>query len=496
MSEWSSVGNMKDSDREVSEEYEQYEEDCDDISPKAAKGLKIGWALITVFCIIGILCLGGKLYSEVRKQQTGHKAGKAYLDKMTKQAKNYYEDKYHKEAVVTENGYLRVQGMSEEELSDIYVVLEGGTTVIYREDKKQFLDDEQAGVIEDKINENVLKNLLHEAVKESGFMAQDIIVERGETNLFGVGTNIAGHFFHDYYEGEVMEYLKNEPVTLTGVQVYILCEKNAERELMIACLQDKMREAFLGFTDSEIEICFLSENCYQQYLDQQYRKPDVGMEECYASYVMGKQEKTYIQHYIKVADGIYVTSAESNLILEEKDIVLEKENEVSDKQINELLLNNHQKKYREKGKAAVAYSQMIVRTPVYRIRYSERIESYLQQKTYHEIAVYIKFVPEEAGIEKPLKQEIDDEIVKLSETTQAVRERLETIMETGKEAADDDKKELWQRCRLYYFNPEKDDRCKDLAADLSDAERLIIKEGLTTDCFGGYEILCRDIENN
>lgn len=482
------------------DEKEKYEdEEYPVLSPRLEAFFRCSWIAVLTLCIIGMSVLGIKLYREVNAQQAGNKTGAAHLKKITEQAIQYYEDKYDKSAIVKENGYVRVQSMTEKALSDIYVVLEDGATILYIEETKQFSDDGQAGVISDQITEKVLQDLLQETKKACDFKAKDMVIEDIEVNIYGKGTNKEGQFFHAYYEGDIAQFLSEETVTLLGTQLYVLCAREEDTAAFMNCLQEKMQDTFGGFSDSEIAVCFLSEESYQKYLDGQYRKPDVGMEECYASYVIGRKEETYVQHYVKAAKGIYVTSAVPDLVLEEGDIVFEETKEITDKTINEQLLQNFKQASaetdQEQSKQPAVYSQMIVRTPVYRLSCSEKMKAYLQDKTNLELAVYVKFVPEEAGIENPLKQEIDDGTVELSKTTKVVRDQLGKTIEAGKEAGQEDKKVLWQRCRLYYFEGTKDYRCKDLAADLSDAERMVVEQEGENVYFGGYEILCENADD-
>lgn len=470
--------------------------------------INILYGAIFLSCFCGIIYLGRTIYSQIAEQNHSDKNIEASIKSFGEDAATYYEEKYGSRLNVKNSGSIYIEGISNTETGDLYIETEEGDAIIYIEEKNQIYDDRQAKDIEKKLNDEVWKNIIDMAADTCGMAKDRVIMKEASFNYYGNGKNVEGNFYHELYEEDkgIDEFILRENISITGAELYVKCEKSFDMEKFIKSLSDEIREQFSGYDESEIEVCFLSEDCYQRYLEGEYRKPDIDMNDCYARYIIGKKNYSYIQNYIKAANGIYITSAERDFILSEGDIIFEEEKNIDENELNKIMKDNYDKymlsrkeedisknddAQEKNSKENHSYSQVILRTPVYQLKYSDRINEYMESKTYKEINVYIKLVPEEIGVEGALKTEINDEVIKLSDSNQFINDTLNHYIEAGKEATDEQKQKLWQVCKLYYLAGGKNGdsyRCKDIYAEMSDAERAVIKSDVQNYYFAGYEL--------
>jgi hypothetical protein len=120
-----------------------------------------------------------------------------------------------------------------------------------------------------------------------------------------------------------------------------------------------------------LKLTVLSKECYEAWQPGESRYPGIDMLDCYATYELGKNPCCYMQHYVKLTEGVYITSKEKDFILEEGDLTLI-EADIAKEQINDYNIN--------------------AATPFYHIRFSNRIKKQIG----NELSVYLRFVPEEA----------------------------------------------------------------------------------------------------
>ncbi len=166
-------------------------------------------------------------------------------------------------------------------------------------------------------------------------------------------------------------------------------------------LAQMLSESFPGYT--WVNLIVLSPECYEKYIAGEYRYPGIDLLDCYAEYQIGSNPRRYIQHYVKLADGIYATAHVSDLILEEGDITLVEA--ISEDELNQMIYANYEAlpdeaeenkngSYMVEDKAHVNYYTVTAATPIYKVQFSERIKEQFGD----ELSVYLRFVPEELGL--------------------------------------------------------------------------------------------------
>ena len=478
-------GDTQEEDRENVEEDnggETEEEMISSVSTGVLKTIRILSGVLCLLLMAGLLITGTRLYCKLHKQRSQYtiEDEKAYLKTKTKEAVRYYEDKYGETPKVKESSLVRIRSMEDDRSMDVLVEMEDGTRVIVRQRDKDCVDDKQAGVIGDQIREVVLQKIFTDVKKKSGFEPKEIVTLSADGNVYGDGTEAQGSYYHHFYGGDMEAFLQEEKIRLSKTEIYVICQEKEAWQAWLEDFKSELEETFRDYADSEIEVCFLSEECYQKFQKKEYRKPDISMAECYGTCLLGRKEELTKQQYVKAADGVYITAVEPDLLLQEEDILFEKA-EPGEKELNEWLKGQN--------------TYVLPRTPVYQMILSDRIIQYLQKDNGRELKLYVRFVPEEAGITAPLKQEIKEETIRFESLSQSLKAVLETYIQAGKNASEEQKKELWQTGRLYCVEKDEDScRCYDIYADLSDAELLTIsgretKEGqLRRYYFGGYKI--------
>lgn len=454
------------------------------------------YVVFFLFCIGACVYLGYDIYSNTIKKADITKKRQMSLEEFEQKGKEYYYEKYGKELEIKDSGSIYIEGMVKTKTKNLYIETTEGTELIYIEEKNQIYDNQQSDVIESALEET-LKVLEDTIQSEQNLIKMDF--QNARFNVYGEGTNVKGSFYHELFQNDINAFLEKEIVVASKLEFYAICgqeygENHSDTENCVQMLEEEAKNIFAGFEESDIEISFLSEDCYLKYLENVFRKPNIDMEECYSKYVIGKENYSYVQNYIKVAEGIYITSAEKDFVLEENDIRLEES--VSSQELNDILLENDQKlknkEKEEEGEDSAKEEvkechQLIPRTPVFRMQFSDRVKEFLNQKTYKELKVCIKFVPQEVGVTGNMKEEIKEENVDLTSMDELVRNQINEELELGKEASEKQKKELWQECKFYYYPVAGEgSQCIDIDSDMSDAEFALINED--DYYFGGYLI--------
>lgn len=337
---------------------------------------------------------------------SGCKLGKKEQDnknKITEDAIKYIEKKYNKDFKVNRSGYVMTNSTLFPTYSDdVEIELTDGTKILYSAENNKFYDDYQAEKISKALIEEIWNPML---VKLEPYKLSYEV--KPAFNLYNK-EGLTGTFFHEHYNGNIENFIKNEKLSVDighydeydnwiESYIYIISEDKDSWQERFNTVENTIKTYFKGQNDSSLQLIALTSNLYEEVKPEGYYDIKINMDGCWAK---GNNKNLYLQKYIKVSDGIYITSSESNFNLEEGDITLkevmtgEELQNIMDVVAKEKAgLDEHYQKY-EKNKYKINYL-----TPVYEFVFSERI-----QKKYEEygsdafMSVYIKFIPEELNI--------------------------------------------------------------------------------------------------
>lgn len=340
---------------------------------------------------------------------------KLSIEEFKEMAKEYYENKYNMELQINDIGYISTGGLISNETKNMYIKVSNGSTIIYIEETKKLYDNRQAKDIINNIEETVLKDVF---TNVSGTInIEGIFYDNLKINEFNIFTKqgIKGSYFNSYYDGEMKKFLENEEVVFEDLRLFAITDDGSKSETIRNKVIDEFKKANIKYKKSNIELRILTRECYDKYLNKEYRLPDIDMVGCYAKYILGENEYAYIQKYIEASNGIFVTSNEKDFLLEDNDVVLEE---------------------CETDKLAS-----------YKVKFSDRVKEYMENKTYNELNVYVRYDLEQTGFPK--------------------------VNEQGGEL---EEKEL-EKIKLYYYKKKDENKVLNLYSEMSDGEYAVLEDG-------------------
>lgn len=365
--------------------------------------------MIVSLVVVLIIAMGSILLIDREKNE------KLSIEDFKKMAKEYYENKYNMELQINEIGYISTNGLVSNETNDMYIKVSNGSTIIYIEETKKLYDNRQAKEIINNIEETVLDKVF--ANVSSTINIEGIFYDNIKINDFNIFTQqgIKGSYFSSYYDGDMEKFLANEEVIFDDLRLFVICDDSSKTESIKNKVIDELQKSNIKYEESNIELRILTRDCYDKYLNKEYRLPDIDMTECYAKYILGEKEYSYVQKYIEVTEGIFITSNERDFLLETNDIVLEK---------------------CETDKIAM-----------YKVKFSERIKEYINSKTYNELNVYVRYDLEKVDYNK--------------------------LNEKGEEIKEEDVKDI----KLYYNRKKDENKILNLFSEMSDGEYAVLEDG-------------------
>ncbi|MBQ3546447.1 MAG: hypothetical protein IJA34_15895 [Lachnospiraceae bacterium] len=365
--------------------------------------------MIVSLVVVLIIAMGSILLIDREKNE------KLSIEDFKEMAKEYYENKYNMELQINDIGYISTGGLVSNETNDMYIKVSNGSTIIYIEETKKLYDNRQAKEIINNIEETVLENVF--ANVSSITNIEEIFYNNVKVNEFNIFTKqgIKGSYFNSYYDGDIEKFLANEEVVFDDLRLFAICDDSSKTESIKNKVIDELQKSNIKYEESNIELRILTRDCYDKYLNKEYRLPDIDMTECYAKYVLGEKEYSYVQKYIEVTDGIFITSNERDFLLETNDIVLEK---------------------CETDKIAM-----------YKVKFSERIKEYINSKTYNELNVYVRYDLEKVDYNK--------------------------LNEKGEEIKEENVEDI----KLYYNRKKDENKILNLFSEMSDGEYAVLEDG-------------------
>lgn len=340
---------------------------------------------ISIFCILAILLsLTGCLTVEQKEA----------LADFEKEAAQYYKDKYGETPNIQKcDYYIDSTGIFPQRTDDMYARCKNGEYIIYDASRKLLVDNRQSleaseAILAEftaRINE-IAKTVETGEFKIENYNSSTYLTDLSDSN-----------FYHAFYDGDIEKFMAAEDIQLSA-NLYLICDKEDSWQAAQQKCEMLIREDFR--TDSSVSLVVLSRDCY----DQKGISADIEYEGCWAKFSMDKESTdSYIQNYIKVSDGVYVTCAKENFVFEDGDVQMIEA--LTEQEINELILQrynllpdkapeNANGSYMVKDKTREKYSIVSASSPIYQITFSERVKNAFSSG---KVAVYFTFKPDETN---------------------------------------------------------------------------------------------------
>lgn len=281
---------------------------------------------------------------------------KAYLLTVPNKALNYYKNKYGIDQKVS-----NVKVIENTPSSCIFgckpyeayrsILLENGDEIIYDVQNKKFYDDHQYKLIEKDIQELYMNKLLSmvNEIKADNELSKFSNYDNFITINNAIADDVSGKFqknnvfyFHEFYDGNVEEYIDKEPIKFNRSTLTILCDKSSKCNDIVANYYNSLKKA-----DIAIKIYELTDNFMTRPI----------------AYYSGDNIITF--KFIKILQGLEVSSM-NNITLEDGDIIMQEVTE-NTKIMNKI--NN----------AENSSKKVIITSPIYKVKFSNNLKSILSK---------------------------------------------------------------------------------------------------------------------
>lgn len=322
------------------------------------------------------------------------------LEKKQEEAINYFETKYQLSDIQIDScGYLSYYDglLAMENTNNMYFHMNDGSTVIYFGDDNYFADNKQS----EEIKEALLDEFWYPALEQlkNDTPAEDVVPDDVFFNQYTLD-DYHEELFTNYFSGDIKDFIDKEEIWLECDDIFLLCEPDSAYRFAMDTFSKNLTQTFS--ICAPVDITAASPEVVNTYLYNDGAFPDFYEDGCYLKYSINNDGiDKYEAHYIQLLPGIYVTSIEPNLILEEGDIMLGKsytEEELQgfiDANYNALpdeAPENKDGAYLEYDKAHVDRCIIHTDTLAYQLVFSDKVKSFADQNG---ISCYFRFVPEE-----------------------------------------------------------------------------------------------------
>ncbi|MDD3219349.1 MAG: hypothetical protein PHC41_11260 [Lachnospiraceae bacterium] len=331
-------------------------------------------------------------------------------NKITKSGTKWIEDKYGFDFTVDYSSYVESgYGLFGPSYSDdIIVHFTDGTDLLYLSEEKEFSDTYEASEIVADIESTLWPSVM-EDTGEYHYYSYD---SNTDTYYKSPGfnyksNNLEESFFTERYDGDILAYAKKEDLIVDGSIILICTDEEWESKFSI--LKDKVNALFTGQTSGELFVAALESDCYQKISDGTWYYPDIDLDGCLATMRLTQDYDILVQHYIQPLPGIYITSDEYNVILQEGDITFEQvydnlwiaehTEKIYRKSIEQSTEVNKTKTANDSnpvsGSGDIDHYLIDAKSPVYKMVLSDRLLKLIDPDDF---SLYIKFVPGEAAM--------------------------------------------------------------------------------------------------
>ena len=348
---------------------------------------------LLIFVVSLLLNLSGCLTVEQKRE----------LADFAATATEYYKDKYGQDPHIENCGYyIDAGGLFPRRTKHMFARCSNREFIFYDADKDLIVDNRQSREISAAIEAELKRQM--EVVTDTISGSELVIHDYCSTAYAGA---YEGNFYHAFYDGDIATFLKAEDVQLTA-NLYLLCDKDAPWQEAQKKCETIIRSNFR--TDNQVSLIVLTKECFEKTQSEYGAQADLDDLGCYAKYIMtGETTDAYIQRYIKIADGIYVTCAEKNFVFEEGDVIAVEaltEGELNAKifarwdKLPAVSPENEGISYMTPDKAHETYSVVKAASPIYQLVFSERVKKAFPNG---EITSYLLLVSQEAGCEADVR---------------------------------------------------------------------------------------------
>lgn len=322
------------------------------------------------------------------------------LEEKQEEAISYFKEKYSLSDVqISDCDYLSYYDglITYKNTNNMYFNMSDGSTVVYFGDEKRFTDNKQTA----EIREALLNELWYPALEQlkNDTPAADVVSTDVFFNQYTLD-NFQEELFTSYFSGDVDDFMNEEEIRLTCENIFLLCEADSDYRFAMDEFSHNLTETFS--IDDSVDVTAVSPEIGNAYLYEDGGFPDFYEEGCYLTYsIEAEKIDKYEANYIQLLPGIYVTSIEPNLILEEGDITLgqsyteEELQEFIDANYNALpdvAPENTDSSYLVHDKAHVDKCFVHTNTPVYQVVFSEKVKNAADK---HGFSCYFRFEAEE-----------------------------------------------------------------------------------------------------
>lgn len=243
------------------------------------------------------------------------------LEEKQEEALSYFKEKYSLSDVQIENcHYLSYYDglITYKNTNNMYFHMNDGSTVVYFGDEDCFADNKQAAEIRAALLDEFWYPALEQLKNDTP--ATDAIAEDVFFNQY-ILDNFQEELFTGYFSGDVNDFIDEEEVQLTCEDIFLLCEEDSDYRSAMDTFSQDLSETFSIY--NSVDITAVSPETGNAYFYEDGTFPDFYEEGCYLKYsIQTEKIDKYEANYIQLLPGIYVTSIEPNLILEEGDITL------------------------------------------------------------------------------------------------------------------------------------------------------------------------------
>lgn len=269
-----------------------------------------------------ILMFGAVLLSTT--SCTLSKAEKNKLDRQRISAEKYYEKKYDCDIQITDSGYdYSTSLFFTYDTDQMYFTTNEDTVIYYDVQDKYFSDNKQAPEILEKLESHLLPELMGEIgltyyCDEASFSCNThYYYETEESN-----------FFRRYFDADEWEnfFLSERPSVYFEEPLYVISTETTDHNY----IANQLAKSFRKYFDlTSLEVIFLNEEVYNNL--EEYGNDYEGEDGFYASYRISDSSISIVeQNYVKITNGVYITSRKEGLMFEKSDFTVSKELTLND----------------------------------------------------------------------------------------------------------------------------------------------------------------------
>lgn len=228
-------------------------------------------------------------------------------------AEAYYEEKYNTDVEIVDSTYnYYISNFREYIEYEMIFTTSENTTIFYSLIDKTFSDNKQQAQILEAVDTALLPKLC-EYIKNPFYW--DLDADSYSCNSETVKDNYDNSFYHEYFDKNnwVNFFAKEKPSIYFHDDLYIISNENTKYDEITEFI-NALFSQYMNI--SSLDIVFLSEDLYQAGKYYEYEGEE-GFYEAHS--IIGKSSYVIKQNYVKIEDGVYITSLEPDFEYKEDD---------------------------------------------------------------------------------------------------------------------------------------------------------------------------------